>query len=88
MPHHFLCYAPNHYMFEPGQAVRRCDDQVDIVMFCKRADIQCRRAFRKRRPEFDASELQRPNKLLHLALSRFQSSLLQAGNVVEGSAFS
>src|SRR6516225_5338009 len=87
MPHDFLCDAPDQYMLEPGQPVRRCDDQIDIVMFCKSADIQCRRAFRKRRRKFDASKVYRTHEISHFALGMFASSLLQAGNVIESGAF-
>ena len=74
-------------MLETGQPVRRGDDQIDVVLFCEGANIQRWRAIRKRRLKFYASKAYRPHELSHLALGIFASSLLQGGNVVEGSAF-
>ena len=76
MSHDVLCDTPDQDMFETGQSVCRCNDQIDIVVFCKGADIQDRRAIRKRRLEFYASKLYRPHELSHLALGIFASSLL------------
>src|SRR5450759_671974 len=84
--HYLLRDAPDQYMFQTGQPVRRGDDQIDIVLFRKGANIYGRRATGKDRVKFCASELYRPHKLSHLAVGIFAGSLLQGGNVIEGSA--
>ena len=87
MAHDVFRDAPDQYMFETSQSMSRCNDQIDIVVFCKGADIQDGRAIRKRRLKFYAPEVYRPHQLSHLALGIFASNLLQGGNVVECSAF-
>ena len=74
-------------MLETGQAVRRCNDKIDVAVFCKVTDIQDWRGLGKDDLKFYSSKLCRPDKLLHLALGFFASSLLQAGNVIQGRAF-
>jgi hypothetical protein len=65
--------------------MRRCNDQIDVMVFCKVTDIQNWRGFGKNRLKFYFSNLYCPDKLPHLALGAFASSLLQPGNVIEGS---
>src|ERR1700693_1555009 len=86
MAHHVFRDAPHQYMFETSQSVRRCNNQIDIVIFCERADIQDWRAFREDRLKFYASEVYRPHELPHFALGSFPSSLLQTGYVIQSSA--
>jgi hypothetical protein len=85
--HYFLRNAPDQNVLETSQSMSRCNDQIDIVIFCKSANIQGWRAIRKRRLKFYASEVYRPHELSHVALGIFASSLLQGGNVVDGGAF-
>ena len=84
---HPLRDAADQHMLETRQPVRGCNDQIDIVIFCKGADINNRRSIRKHRFKFDGSEVHGPHELGHFSLSSFPSSLLQAGNVVERGAF-
>ncbi len=74
-------------MLETGQPVRPGDDKIDVVVFCKVADIQNGRCLSKDGFKFYSAKLCRPDKLLHLSLGAFASSLLQAGDVIEGCAF-
>jgi hypothetical protein len=39
MAHDMFRDAPDQYMFETGQSMSRCNDQIDIVVFGKGADI-------------------------------------------------
>ena len=87
MSDHVLRNAPDQYMFQTRQSMSRCNDQIDIVIFCKSTDIQYRRAFRKDRLKLDATEVYRLHKPSHFALGIFPGGLLQTGNVVDGSAF-
>ena len=86
MSHYLLSDTPNQNMRETGESMRGSNDQIDIVIFCKGADIQHRRAFRKDRFIFDGSEVHRSDELAHFALGSFPGSLLQAGNVVNSCA--
>ena len=87
MAHYSLRNATDQNMLETSQSMSRCNDQIDIVIFCKSADIRGWRAIRKRRLKFYAFEVYRAHELSHVALGSFASSLLQGGNVVDGSAF-
>ena len=49
MAHDMFRDAPDQYMFETRQSMSRCNDQIDIVVFGKGADIQDWRAIRKLR---------------------------------------
>jgi hypothetical protein len=84
--HDVLRDAPDQDVFETRQPMRGRNDQVDIVIFCKGADINDRRSIRKRRFKFDGSEVHGPDELSHFALGSFPSSLLQAENIVDSCA--
>src|SRR6266545_2390354 len=82
MSHYLLCNAPDQHMFQTGEPVRRCNDQLDVVVFCKSADIQNRGAFSKDRLKFCAPKVYTAHNLSHLLLRIFASSLLQGANVI------
>ena len=74
--HHVFCNAPDYHVLPPGLPMRRGDDQIDILVSCKGANIQERRAIRTDRLKFYASEFYLPHKLSHLVLGIFASGLL------------
>ena len=86
MSYHLLRDASDEYMLQTGQSVRRCDNQVDVVIFCDVANVHDRRTLGKNCLKFCGSEVHRADKFLHLALGIFTSGLLQAANVVDGRA--
>ncbi len=83
MSHHTFRDTADQYMCESCPTMRRRNDQVDIVVFYKRADIQHRRAIGKNRLKFCAPEVNCAYQFPHLTLGTFASRLLQAPNVVE-----
>ena len=87
MSYHLLGDTPNQNMRETGEPVRGCNDQIDIMNFCKGADINDRRSIGKRRFKFDGPEVQGAHEIAHSAFGSLAGSLLHTGNVVEGSAF-
>ncbi len=87
MTHDLLRDAPNQYVSETSQPMCRRNDQIDMVIFCKSADIQHRRAFRENRLIFYVSETYLAHELSHFAFGSFPGSPLQAGDIVNSSAF-
>ena len=58
-----------------------------MVIFCKSADIQHRRAFRENSLIFYVSETYLAHELSHFAFGSFPGSPLQAGDIVNSRAF-
>ena len=87
MSHHLLGDTPNQHVGETGEPVRRRNNQIDVVIFRKSADIQYRRAFRENCLKFYAAKVHGPDELSHFALGTLPGSLLQGWNIIERSAF-
>ena len=87
MSHDFLCDAPDQYVFKTSQSMCRCNDQIDIVSFAKAQISMSRRAIRKRRLKFHASEFYRPHELRMWRSAFLRAAFCKARNVVEGGAF-
>ena len=64
----------------------RCNDQTDIAVFCKGANIQDWRAIGKDGFKFYAPEVCGAHQLSHLLLGAFTNSLLQPANIIEDHA--
>ena len=67
-----LCYAADENMFEPGEAVRRGNDQIAILRQREVADLHDRRSDHKLGVEPAAPELHGLNKSSHSFLSILQ----------------
>jgi hypothetical protein len=72
MAHDILRDAPDQYMFETSQSMSRRNDQIDVVVFCKSADIKTGEPSVNTVSNF-TPPVYRPHQLSHLALGIFAS---------------